>query len=174
MAEGKTYYSAQFVRFPSEGMVNCEISSSSDIFNSIENGGAICFYYTQPYITQEGRTVYNSHSKYYLVEKDKSITDVFKFNCGNRTITIGEKWAGWGRGYEYDPYVIVRDEKGYVADSLKFESALNMFNFIMLLANLIDDDTTNEEIKQYVSNYDPKTGYTEFIKKLVKRNLSEK
>ena len=155
-------------------MVNCEISSSSDIFNSIENGGAICFYYTQPYITPEGRTVYNSHSKYYLVEKDKSITDVFKFNCGNRTITIGEKWAGWGRGYEYDPYVIVRDEKGYVADSLKFESALNMFNFIMLLANLIDDDTTNEEIKQYVSNYDPKTGYTEFIKKLVKRNLSEK
>ena len=156
-------------------MVNCEVSSSSDILNSLENGGAIGFYYREPYTTNENKIVDNFHSKYYRIGKDKSISDVFELSHGCWTIKIREKWAGWGNGYCYYPNVIVRDKKGYyIAESPKFESALSMFNFIMILANLIDDDTTNEEIKEYMSNYDPKTGYTGFIKKLVKRYLSEK
>lgn len=95
-------------------MVNCEVSSSSDILNSLENGGAICFYYREPYTTNENKIVDNFHSKYYRIGKDKSISDVFELSHGCWTIKIREKWAGWGNGYCYYPNVIVRDKKGII------------------------------------------------------------
>lgn len=93
-------------------------------------------------------------------------------------ISIREKWSANKSWHSYYPYIIVYSETNnithIIVESQLFESDKRLFDFIIQLANLIDEETTSDEIKQYVRNYDPKTGFTEFIKKTVRSNLQEK
>lgn len=173
--EGKTFLGASFVKFPIAGAGNCLISTSSDILNDAPNGGAICFHYKQPYTTEEGRTVDNFHAKYYLIGTDKTITDYFRFKHFKWTICIKERYDEWHR---HSPYILVgsneerNDNIVYFATSRLFKSDERLFYFFIQLVNLIDEDSTNDEIKQYVDNYNPETGYTDFIKMLVRNNVT--
>ena len=149
--EGKTYSMSTFVKFPSSSLDNCETSNSSDILIDASNGGAICFSYIQPYETDQGRIVDNYHTKYYTIGADQTISEGFKYKTLNWMISIREKWSANKSWHSYYPYIIVYSETNnithIIVESQLFESDKRLFDFIIQLANLIDEETTSDEIK---------------------------
>ena len=170
--EEKIYTGANFVLFTQPSNGNCFFETSSDILRNVNNnnGGAICFYYKQPYLTDDGRILDNYHTKYYLIGPDKTIKDVFEYKCFNWTIRIKEKWGSLRNWLSYFPSFIISDLKGHYIETELFESDKALFNFFIQLVNLIDEETTIDEIKDYIYNYDSIFGYSKFIKNIVRNN----